>query len=127
MAQFGALSAQYKVQHEHCVYVHRKDESPYWYGPNNETTLWLEDRASKNEYHPTQKPTALAKRAINNSSLAGDLVIDLFGGSGSTLIACEETNRACRTMEINPKYVQVIIDRWDAFTKQEAKRVEVAA
>jgi DNA modification methylase len=120
-AQYGALTAQYKQKHEPCFYVFRKGQAPYWYGPTNEITVWDIDRAQSNDYHPTQKPTELAKRAIGNSSKSDDIVLDLFGGSGSTLIACEEAGRQCRMMELDPKYVDVIIRRWEDFTGLHAE------
>jgi site-specific DNA-methyltransferase (adenine-specific) len=111
MAQFGALSAQYKQKHEPCFYCYKKGQSPYWYGPTNEVTVWDVKRESKNEYHPTQKPIELPERAINNSSKKNDIVIDLFGGSGSTMVAAQQLNRKARLMELDPKYCQVIVDR----------------
>ena len=75
-----------------------------------------------NEYHPTQKPVELPERAINNSSKAGDSILDLFGGSGSTLIACEKTKRKCYGMEIDPHYCDIIIKRWEDFTGLKAER-----
>jgi site-specific DNA-methyltransferase (adenine-specific) len=111
MAQFGALSAQYKQKHEPCFYCYKKGQSPYWYGPTNEVTVWDVKRESKNEYHPTQKPIELSERAINNSSKVNDLVLDLFGGSGSTMVASQQLNRKARLMELDPKYCQVIVDR----------------
>ena len=74
----------------------------------------------KNDLHPTMKPVALVEKAIRNSSKTKDIVLDLFGGSGSTLIACEQTGRRCRMMELDPKYVDVIIHRWQDFTGQQA-------
>jgi site-specific DNA-methyltransferase (adenine-specific) len=111
MAQFGALSAQYKQKHEPCFYCFKKGQSPYWYGPTNEVTVWDVKRESKNEYHPTQKPIELPERAINNSSKENDLVLDLFGGSGSTMVAAQQLNRKAILMELDPKYCQVIVDR----------------
>jgi site-specific DNA-methyltransferase (adenine-specific) len=111
MAQFGALSAQYKQKHEPCFYCYKKGQSPYWYGLTNEVTVWDVKRESKNEYHPTQKPIELPERAINNSSKKNDIVIDLFGGSGSTMVAAQQLNRKARLMELDPKYCQVIVDR----------------
>lgn len=111
MAQFGALSAQYKQKHEPCFYCYKKGQSPYWYGPTNEVTIWDVKRESKNEYHPTQKPIELSERAINNSSKINDIVLDLFGGSGSTMVAAQQLNRKARLIELDPKYCQVIVDR----------------
>jgi DNA modification methylase len=70
--------------------------------------------------HPTQKPVELIERALSNSSKSGDIVIDCFGGSGSTLIACEKHGRMARLMELDPKYCDVIITRWQDFTGQAA-------
>ena len=78
-------------------------------------------RGATGQYvHPTQKPVELIEKAINNSSKGQDVVIDVFGGSGSTLIACEKTNRYCRMMELDPKYCDVIVKRWEEFTGKEA-------
>jgi site-specific DNA-methyltransferase (adenine-specific) len=111
IAQFGALSAQYKQKHEPCWYAHRKGQAPYWYGPTNEVTVWDEDRTQVNEHHPTQKPPALAERAIRNSSAEGDIVLDCFLGGGSTMVAAEQTSRRCYGIEIEPKYCAVILER----------------
>lgn len=118
MAQFGALSAQYKQKHEPCFYCYKKGNSPNWYGPTNEVTVWDMKRESKNEFHPTQKPVELADRALKNSSQIGNKILDLFGGSGSTLIACEKTNRKCFMMELDPHYCDVIVTRWCKYTGQ---------
>ena len=122
LAQFGALSAQYKQKHEPCFYCFKKGQSPYWYGSTNQVTVWDVQRESKNEFHPTQKPIELAEIAINNSSKKGQSVLDLFGGSGSTLIACEKTNRQCYMMELDPIYCDVIIERWEKATGKKAIR-----
>lgn len=122
-AQF-VTSAHYKGKHEPCFYAHRKGKTAKWWGPNNEVTVWEFDRANKNEFHPTQKPVALAEKAITNSSQEGDVVLDPFGGSGSTLIACEQTNRYCRMIEIDPAYVDVIIKRWENLTGKKARKLK---
>ena len=111
MAQFGALSAQYKQKHEPCFYCFKKGNAPFWYGPTNEVTVWDVSRESKNEFHPTQKPIELPSRALNNSSKKGDCILDLFLGSGSTMVASHQMKRKCYGMELDPKYCQVIIDR----------------
>jgi DNA modification methylase len=82
--------------------------------------VWELKKESKNDYHPTQKPVELPERAITNSSKSGDTILDLFGGSGSTLIACEKINRHARLMELDPKYCDVIIKRWEEFTGKKA-------
>lgn len=119
-AQFGALSAQYKQKHEPCFYCHKKNASPFWYGPTNEVTVWDIKRESKNDFHPTQKPIELVERALINSSKDKDLVLDLFGGSGSTLISCQKNNRINLSMEMNEKYCDVIIKRWENYTGKKA-------
>jgi DNA modification methylase len=111
LAQFGALSAQYKQKHEPCYYCHKRGKAPAWYGPTNEVTVWDCDRSAVNEHHPTQKPVALAVRALANSSASGDVILDLFLGSGSTMCAAEQTHRTCYALEIEPKYVAVALQR----------------
>jgi DNA modification methylase len=77
--------------------------------------LWEYDRSPRNDYHPTQKPVVLAERAIKNSTLPSETVLDLFLGSGSTLIATEQTGRSCIGLEISPAYVDVAVNRWQEF------------
>ena len=120
LAQFGAIGAQYKSKHEPCIYAFKKGKAPFWNGPNNEVTVWDVKRHSKNEFHPTQKPVELPVRALENSSKGGDIILDLFGGSGSTMIACEKQNRYARLMELDPKYCDVIVKRWEDFTGKKA-------
>jgi DNA modification methylase len=110
-AQF-VTSAHYKGKHEACYYAHKKGKMARWYGPNNEVTLWEYDRSSVNEFHPTQKPVELAVRATKNSTTAGDIVLDGFLGSGTTIIACEQLGRRCRAVEISPGYVAVALQRF---------------
>lgn len=119
-AQFGSLSAQYKQKHEPCYYCFKKGHAPQWFGPTNEVTVWDCDRSSRNDFHPTQKPVALCERALGNSSKHDDVVLDLFGGSGSTLIACEKAGRRARLHEIDPIYCDVIVERWQNFSGQQA-------
>ena len=84
-------------------------------------SIWQEKKDNPNEYvHPTQKPVSLSARAIRSSTEIGNNVVDLFGGSGSTVMACEQTGRNCYTMELDPHYVDVIIARWEQFTGQKA-------
>jgi DNA modification methylase len=112
MAQFGAIGAQYKTKHEPVIYAFKKGKAPTWNGVTNEVTVWDVDRHSKNEFHPTQKPIALCERAIKNHLGTEACVLDLFLGSGSTLIACEKTGRICYGMELDPKYCDVIVQRY---------------
>jgi len=117
----GAFMSQYIPNSEPCMYLHKDGCSPAWYGPTNEKTVWELKKESKNNFHPTQKPVELPERAITNSSKAGDEILDLFGGSGSTLIACEKIGRYARLMELDPKYCDVIVKRWEDFTGKKAE------
>lgn len=96
-------------------------DSHLFYGNRSNFDIWDIPRTQKNELHPTMKPIALCSKAIENSSKKEDIVLDFFGGSGSTLIACEQLNRNCYTMELDPKYVDVIINRWETFTGKKAE------
>jgi DNA modification methylase len=98
----------------------RKGESDFWQLDTD--SLWHIARTSHNDLHPTMKPVELVERAVLNSSLPKQRVLDLFGGSGSTIIACEKNTRYARVVELEPKYVQVMIKRWQEFTGQEAIR-----
>jgi DNA modification methylase len=110
---FG-LGRGYRHQHEFIVFDGLIDPSI-----KNESDLW--NIAKDTKYmHPTQKPTALSERAIKNSTKANNIVLDYFGGSGSTLIACEKQNRHARLMELDPKYCDVIVKRWEDFTGKKA-------
>lgn len=89
----------------------------------DEVDVWKENKPTKSKEHPTMKPIALVSRAVHASSIQGDIVLDLFGGSGSTLVTCEKMNRKCRTMELDPQYVEVIINRWETLTGQQAVKL----
>jgi DNA modification methylase len=107
----------YRGQHEPILYGWNKGEHQF-YGDRSQTTVW--DIGREGDYkHPTQKPVALVAKAIKNSSKEDDIVLDLFGGSGSTLIACEQTNRTCYMMELDPKYCDVIRKRYDNFVQNK--------
>ncbi len=110
---------RYKFQHEPMFYCHLAGEKDPWYGDKAQSTLWNEKKPAANRLHPTAKPVELVERALLNSSKAGDVVADLFGGSGSTLIGCERRGRHARLMEIDPKYCDVIVHRWQEFTGQQ--------
>lgn len=109
---FG-LGKGYRHQHEFCLFNGKIDEEI-----KNESDLW-EVAKDINYMHPTQKPVALCSRALKNHKKVEN-VLDLFGGSGSTLMACEQLNRNCYMMEIDPKYIDVIIDRWEQYTGKKA-------
>ncbi|MGG1669515.1 DNA-methyltransferase, partial [Paenibacillus sp. NRS-1783] len=104
----------YHWMHEPVLYGWKPTGGHYWNSDRKQTTLWQFDRPFRNEYHPTMKPIPLISYPIKNSSKLGDIVFDPFGGSGSTLIACEETDRICYTSELDPKYVDVIVNRYIA-------------
>jgi len=109
---------RYKFQHEPIFYGHVASQKDCWYGDKSQSTLWEENKPAANREHPTAKPVGLMERAVVNSSRPGDLLVDLFGGSGSTLIACQRLGRRSRLMEIDPRYVDVIVRRWQGFTGQ---------
>ena len=112
----------YRAQHEPILYGWKEGSGKHFYcGDRSKTTVWKIGRDAQASYvHPTQKPVALPEEAINNSSKGEDVIIDLFGGSGSTLIACEKTGRVNRSMELDPKYCDVIVKRWQDFTGKQA-------
>lgn len=115
----------YRAQHEPILYGWKPGKSGkhFFCGDRTKTTIWDIGRDAQASYvHPTQKPVALPVEAIENSSARNDIVLDLFGGSGSTLIACEKTGRKGRLMELDPKFVDVIVRRWQAFTGKHATR-----
>ena len=111
---------RYKFQHEPIFYCHAAGQKDAWYGDKSQSTLWQENKPAANRLHPTMKPVELIERALVNSSKAGDLVADLFGGAGSTLIACERRNRKSRLMEIDPRYADCICRRYREYTGQQA-------
>jgi len=115
---YGAMGASYKPNHEPCLIWKPKGAKLNFIGSTTENRVWDEDKEFSNKLHPTQKPVTIPERAIRNHN--ADTVLDLFGGSGSTLIACEKTARDCRMMELDPCYCDVIIQRWQDFTGQTA-------
>lgn len=147
------VHSDYHWAYEPCLYGTHKDKNCTWYGDRTQKTFlamnrteirdlkkddlveillnlhegrdcWKIDRDNTTEYiHPTQKPIALAGRGLKNSSCAGQIVLDLFGGSGSTMMACEQLGRKARIMEFDQKYCDKIIARWEKFTGQEAEKL----
>lgn len=111
---------RYKMQHEPIVYAYRKGQVDAWYGDRAQSTVWPFDKPLSNDLHPTMKPWALVQKALLNSSLVGDRVLDIFGGAGSTLIAAEHTHRQAYLVEIVPQYVDVILRRWEKHTGKAA-------
>ena len=102
----------YQWQHEPCLYGWKKNGKHQWYTGRKETTIWEFDKPKKNGDHPTMKPIPLLAYPIQNSSMANSGVLDPFGGSGSTLIACEQTDRICRIIELDEKFCDVIVNRY---------------
>jgi DNA modification methylase len=111
---------RYKFQHEPIFYCHVGGQKDHWYGDKSQSTLWQENKPAANREHPTAKPVELVVRALINSSQSGEIVADLFGGAGSTLIACEQHGRQARLMEIDPRYVDVTVERWQRYTGEQA-------
>jgi DNA modification methylase len=118
----GDLSGAFAGQHELIIFAHK---GRIELRGERSRDVWEFDRDPP-KHHPTQKPVDLIKFAATKTTDEGDIVLDLFGGSGSTLIACEKTGRSCRMMELDPKYCDVIVKRWEEFTGQKA-RLENAA
>lgn len=102
----------YQWQHEPCLFGWKTKGKHQWYADRKQTTIWEFDRPNRSKEHPTMKPIPLLAYPIQNSSLSNCIVLDSFGGSGSTLIACEQTNRICYTAELDPKYCDVIVKRY---------------
>jgi DNA modification methylase len=115
---YGALNATYKQKHEPCVFWKPFGKKLNFVGPTTENTIWEINKDGKNKLHPTQKPVELSDRAIRNHK--ADLVLDLFLGSGSTLIGAEKNKRKCYGMELDEHYCDVIVNRWQKYTGKEA-------
>jgi len=123
MKQSAGMGWQdYRAQHEPILYGWKEGKGSHFNaGDRTKTSVWKIGRDAQSSYvHPTQKPVCLPEEAIMNSSKGSDCVVDLFGGSGSTLIACEKTGRHARSMELDPKYCDVIVKRWENFTGKQA-------
>ena len=112
--------ADYQRQYEPILYGWKDGSQHYWCGARDQGDVWFVDKPRVNDLHPTMKPVELVERAITNSSKSRDIVLDLFGGSGTTLIAAERTGRSARLMELDPKYVDVIVQRWQDYTGNKA-------
>ncbi|ADG20381.1 DNA methylase N-4/N-6 domain protein [Paraburkholderia atlantica] len=106
----------YHWQHEPVLYGWKPTGKHRWYADRSQSTVWSFDRPARNDLHPTMKPVAVVEYPIQNSSRDGDLVLDTFGGSGTTLIACEKCGRRARLLELDPVYCDVIVARWQAYT-----------
>jgi site-specific DNA-methyltransferase (adenine-specific) len=115
----GALFAQYKHWYEPCFYAFKRGQAPRWHGPTNERTVWEHDKPVVNDLHPTMKPLALIERSIANATELGQLVVDPFLGSGTAIIAAERTGRKCYGFDLDVRYCDVIVSRWESFTGEE--------
>lgn len=114
----------YQWKHEPCLYGWKGGSAHKWYADRKQTTVIDIDKPLRNEKHPTMKPIELFASQIKNSSKEGDVVLDSFGGSGTTLIACEQLKRKCYTMELSERYSSVIIDRWEKLTGEKAVKIK---
>ena len=110
----------YQWKHEPCLYGWKEGAGHFWGSDRKQTTVLEFNKPSRNAEHPTMKPVELFAYQIGNSSKVGGIVLDSFGGSGTTLIACEQLGRSARLMELDPKYVDVIVTRWQNFTGKQA-------
>ncbi|WP_422135502.1 site-specific DNA-methyltransferase [Endozoicomonas sp. ALD040] len=112
--------SDYQRQYEPILYGWKEGNEHFWCGARDQGDVWFFSKPARNDLHPTMKPVELVERAVRNSSKTHDIVLDLFGGSGSTLIACEKSHRSARLTELDPKYVDVIVRRWEEYTGKEA-------
>lgn len=112
--------ADYQRQYEPILYGWPEGATRHWCGDRDQGDVWNIKKPQKNDLHPTMKPVELVERAIRNSSRPGNVVLDPFGGSGTTLIAAEKSGRVARLIELDPKYVDVIVRRWEEFTGKAA-------
>jgi DNA modification methylase len=113
--------ADYQRQYEPILYGWKEGNDRYWCGARNQGDVWFFNKPLKNDLHPTMKPVELVCQAITNSSKSKDIVLDSFGGSGSTMIACEKLGRQARLIELDPAYCDVIVKRWEDFTGRKAE------
>ena len=116
--------ADYQRQYEPILYGWGADKKHYWCGDRDQSDVWEYNKPVKNDLHPTMKPVELVERALNNSSKTGEIVLDGFGGSGSTLIAAEKTGRKARLVELDPKFCDVIVKRWEEYTGKKAELLQ---
>lgn len=110
----------YQWRHEPCLYGWKAGAAHFWIGGRSQTTVLEFDKPARNAEHPTMKPVDLFRLQVENSCPAGGVVLDPFGGSGTTMLACEQSDRAARLMELDPRYVDVIVRRWEGYTGRRA-------
>lgn len=113
----------YQWKHEPCLYGWKEGASHLWMSDRKQTTVINMDRPIRSELHPTMKPVALFDYLIKNNTKSGDIVLDIFGGSGTTIMACEQNGRRGFLMELDPKYCDVIVKRWEKFTGEKAVKI----
>ncbi len=116
--------SDYQRQYEPILYGWKQGADHFWCGDRDQSDIWNYNKPRVNDLHPTMKPVELVERAIKNSSKSRDIVLDLFGGSGTTLIASEKTGRQARLIELDPKFVDVIVKRWQDYSGGTAKLIE---
>lgn len=114
----------YQWKHEPCLYGWKEGAGHLWASDRKQTTILNFEKPVRNDLHPTMKPVALFDYQIKNNTKGGDIVLDLFGGSGTTIMACEQNGRKAYSMEFDPRYAQVIIERWESFTGEKAVLVK---
>lgn len=119
-ATFSPMGVDYHWQAEPIFYGWMPGAAHRYYGGRKQTTVWEIDRPTASPEHPSMKPVALVARAVENSTRKGELVLDPFLGSGTTLIAAEQTDRICYGLEIDPRYCDVIVARWENLTGEKA-------
>lgn len=115
----------YQWKHEPCLYGWKAGGSHKWYSDRKQTTVIDFDRPSRNDIHPTMKPIGLFSYQIENSSKIGDIVLDMFAGSGTTIMACEQNGRKARSMELDERYVDAILSRWEKMTDKKAIKINI--
>ena len=113
----------YQWSHEPCLYGWADGAGHSWYSDRRQQTVLNFDRPTKSAEHPTMKPVPLFEYLIQNSTKSGDAVLDTFGGSGTTIIACEQQGRSAYCMELDPKYCDVIVERWENLTGKKAVKL----
>ena len=119
---FGRQDYQWK--HEPCLYGWKEGASHLWASDRKQTTVIDWKKPAKSDIHPTMKPIGLFDYQIKNNTKGGDIVLDLFSGSGTTIMACEQNGRRAMAMELDPRYVDAAIDRWEQFTGKKAEKIE---
>jgi DNA modification methylase len=119
--RFTLGRSDYQRQYEIILYGWKEGGEHFWCGARNEGDVWCVPKPKRNRLHPSMKPVAVVEKAIRGSSQRGDLVLDIFGGAGSTLIACEKSGRRAAVVELEPKYVDVMVRRWEDYTRQQAR------